>query len=245
MRPLLFGPRFAAHPRLRGEDDSPNINALTFGGSPPPARGGHPAQFDDDDRERLTPACAGTTMTAPVQVGPSPAHPRLRGEDFSAAYTSALTSGSPPPARGGPARPETAHRPWRLTPACAGRTPRGSHPWSRPPAHPRLRGEDAGTYNSFGTGNGSPPPARGGPHVTRAQYERYRLTPACAGRTRPAPHLPGCGPAHPRLRGEDSGPQAEMHLGTGSPPPARGGRLRDPAARARGRLTPACAGRTR
>ena len=85
---------------------------------------------------------------------------------------------------------------------------------------------------------GSSPRVRGKPVQVRPQVADGRLIPACAGKTRPSATLSPRSPAHPRVCGENAaGAQ-------GSSPRVRGKLRPDHHARRRGRLIPACAGKT-
>ena len=108
--------------------------------------------------------------------------------------------------------------------------------------HPRLRGEQPAAEKLFRWLRGSPPLARG--TVVRVHFLRIiaGITPACAGNS---PFLRGAKrPAwdHPRLRGEQSVLTRGKTPRVGSPPLARGTVYRTSPPRARGGITPACAG---
>ena len=175
--------RCQAHPRMRGEDKSTIAHARLPNGSPPHARGRHKQSFQGDGDVRLTPACAGKTLTSTGRNWKPTAHPRMRGEDVSRPSPSRFTFGSPPHARGR-LRPRQRRMALdRLTPACAGKTPGTNTAPPANPAHPRMRGEDGGIA-VFGSGiDGSPPHARGRHGSLRRLVLRPRLTPACAGKT--------------------------------------------------------------
>jgi len=139
--------------------------------------------------------------------------------------SSTRRSGSSPLARGGlPARPAYAV-PWRLIPARAGRTsgPCRTRRWLR--AHPRSRGADGVSTNTFPQEAGSSPLARGG----RRRWRRHWCRSG----------------AHPRSRGADDHVLLESRVSDGSSPLARGGPGCPCVASGRGRLIPARAGRTR
>ena len=194
---------------------------------------------------RITPACAGKTNMSGVPIGVGWDHPRMRGEDATVQVQQALDDGSPPHARG--RRPIAYGQKGRcgITPACAGKT------WTLPRMtvalgdHPRMRGEDLAQRVTAMITTGSPPHARG-----RLQDDDRRLpgggiTPACAGKT-VFGCCRGCGAwDHPRMRGEDAATAATLAGIVGSPPHARGRRLPARSSRARRRITPACAGKTR
>ena len=91
---------------------------------------------------------------------------------------------------------------------------------------------------------GSPPHARGKAPLMGTVKKQWRITPACAGKSRSG-YFPCRGRwDHPRMRGEKSRAEAVKNLKKGSPPHARG--------KAGGRagcgqetgITPACAGKS-
>ena len=91
---------------------------------------------------------------------------------------------------------------------------------------------------------GSPPLARGRLKNSRHNLTSLRLTPACAGKTKPlGPHR-WFMRAHPRLRGEDAADLSVQRRRVGSPPLARGRLDLSFDALIGLRLTPACAGKT-
>ena len=154
-------------------------------------------------------------------------------------------SGSPPHARGRHQLRHSFATYLRITPACAGKTA----PTIRGAAvcrdHPRMRGEDTGQACPCGGVVGSPPHARGRRDAIYYSDPITGITPACAGKTGVEVIPNVVRKDHPRMRGEDSPAGFAKSLGNGSPPHARG--RRPPAQRRRraGRITPACAGKTR
>ena len=127
----------------------------------------------------------------------------MRGKDFLSLSKSEPKLGSPPLAR------ERLYFHQRLsircgiTPACAGKTYmvlKYNHlRWD----HPRLRGKDGMLQNNSYPWMGSPPLARERPTRQGPIPPVFRITPACAGKTRLEhlqPPVPG---DHPRLRGKD------------------------------------------
>ena len=87
-----------------------------------------------------------------------------------------------------------------------------------------MRGEDFLLITGTVSRRGSPPHARGRPPLTRTRSGLRRITPACAGKTRP----PSLGDSdrldHPRMRGEDPTWSLGGSPEWGSPPHARGRR---------------------
>ena len=168
----------------------------------------------------------------------------MRGEDSKWASTVFATGGSPPHARG---RRRLARQPaedHRITPACAGKTLRAARRQCGSPDHPRMRGEDPSLEAEAEFKRGSPPHARGRLDGEVKEPKSFRITPACAGKTRPDSGGHCCHWDHPRMRGEDGHVCHTFPHVAGSPPHARG-RRHEPPSRARSTgITPACAGKT-
>ena len=169
----------------------------------------------------------------------------MRGEDSTLNQVIDIPPGSPPHARGRRLLPYVRHFWSRITPACAGKT-RSSTPQRRAtPDHPRMRGEDGGIA-VFGSGiDGSPPHARGRRAVEPRLPRHDRITPACAGKTRPEFHSWTYPRDHPRMRGEDFWHHLMSSNFSGSPPHARGRQVIPKIRLMRVGITPACAGKTR
>ena len=92
--------------------------------------------------DRITPACAGKTITPMHRGGHLPDRPRMRGEDAAAKDVTSKSAGSPPHARGRRRHCEREYNCSWITPACAGKTQfdqQGAHSLED---HPRMRGED-------------------------------------------------------------------------------------------------------
>ena len=193
-----------------------------WAGSSPLARGTPTKPTKGLRKSGLIPARAGNTC---VVVGfglRSGAHPRSRGEHALQVQDSFWRSGSSPLARGTPAAGERGDTTSGLIPARAGNTENTSTNFINTGAHPRSRGEHAGTFHLPNSKPGSSPLARG----TRAQ-EGGRgggggLIPARAGNTfRAVCSCCGSG-AHPRSRGEHLLGRGDSERSWGSSPLARG-----------------------
>ena len=214
----------ADHPRMRGEDHLRNVCLPHVEGSPPHARGRQVQQGSRREGPGITPACAGKTCRCPASLPRISDHPRMRGEDRICPTRACWSSGSPPHARGRHLYCQTRVLPFRITPACAGKT-RSRRSRKQPHA-------------------GSPPHARGRLGEVRGLPDAFRITPACAGKTTPTTSCPARPWDHPRMRGEDSTMRRENSTSTGSPPHARGRhdpRIREASASG---IAPACAGKT-
>ena len=201
-RRKIHAERYRDHPRMRGEDLKEVVDVRRTGG--------------------ITPACAGKTNTLIWRMRSSKDHPRMRGEDWDGRGREWELWGSPPHARGRHVPRATRRARRRITPACAGKTPKLQCQEPYTPDHPRMRGEDASSPFGGDCKEGSPPHARGR-HVPRAtRRPRRRITPACAGKT-PCCTV-GMRPSrdHPRMRGEDGKKEGRVYVADGSPPHARG-----------------------
>jgi len=236
--------RDADHPRMRGEDVDPITVGFMQWGSPPHARGRHPAAGDANGDGRITPACAGKTGSRPCRCAPRTDHPRMRGEDTNTTKKLEKRFGSPPHARGRRAPPRLDFTAARITPACAGKTwsPASSAPPRRD--HPRMRGEDPVRSGSHLAGPGSPPHARGRRNVVHRSGHPEGITPACAGKTSYARSYAASGMDHPRMRGEDNDRSFCSCRHVGSPPHARGRLEWHNLPDTIPGITPACAGKT-
>ncbi len=171
-------------------------------GSPPLARGIHLDFLDFVRAVRITPACAGNTLSPKNKGRQTEDHPRLRGEYKERAKKSRPSWGSPPLARGIRARRREPRQRSGITPACAGNTSCSSRNPKLNTDHPRLRGEYEKDVAKKQTNKGSPPLARG---IQAARYkitDGHGITPACAGNTFNFLILCRKAQDHPRLRGE-------------------------------------------
>ena len=177
-------------------------------------------------------------------LAPEGDHPRMRGEDCTDVRTLPPACGSPPHARG--RLPPRRRRPpgARITPACAGKTCRLSRGYRAAADHPRMRGEDPVRMFEFAALKGSPPHARGRLYEGTLRLGNLGITPACAGKTLPAPISTAGTTDHPRMRGEDCTDVRTLPPACGSPPHARGRQVRRCFRPDASRLTPACAGKT-
>ena len=108
-----------------------------------------------------------------------------------------------------------------------------------------MRGEEDESGTAALQAFGSPPHARGRVECLPVRPRAVRITPACAGKSRPTAARPTAAPDHPRMRGEEEAIVSEVKNSGGSPPHARG---RDDRACPSGlhrRITPACAGKSK
>ena len=110
------------HPRRCGENSACTGFCTVLGGSPPQVRGKHAAQKARFLTLRITPAGAGKTVHhhAPAERGED--HPRRCGENRDSLCILWYMMGSPPQVRGKQAGGATRLKPYRITPAGAGKT---------------------------------------------------------------------------------------------------------------------------
>ena len=90
---------------------------------------------------------------------------------------------------------------------------------------------------------GSPPHARGKEFPMQMSQAVNRITPACAGKSRPVMDGVHSVKDHPRMRGEKSKSLHRFTRGIGSPPHARGKGGFCPCDGPETGITPACAGK--
>ena len=222
MRPPSRSGTRRAHPRSRGENGSTLGRASATRGSSPLTRGKLQPGEQTGSYKGLIPAHAGKTSPLFGRYSECEAHPRSRGENFTAEVITALGGGSSPLTRGKPRPVLSSLKQSGLIPAHAGKTlSRRSKP-PPPSAHPRSRGENASIDAKAAELGGSSPLTRGKPRRRRPVHGRCRLIPAHAGKT-PRPAARPCRlRAHPRSRGENGVECGELTVEGGSSPLTRG-----------------------
>ena len=176
--------------------------------------------------------------------GASRAHPRSRGENLLPAPIRREPRGSSPLTRGKPRRNRLGGPIRGLIPAHAGKTPLSSAWSGRAWAHPRSRGENAGTAALPPTTQGSSPLTRGKRPAERRGEGHPGLIPAHAGKTMTSARASFACRAHPRSRGENRILQRDRRRRDGSSPLTRGKHHLHAAQRAMRGLIPAHAGKT-
>ena len=127
----------------------------------------------------------------------------MRGEDVVRCVNRGWIGGSPPHARGRRITVLPINKNFRITPACAGKTPWRRRSSSGRRDHPRMRGEDSVLELKSKNYDGSPPHARGRLDVSKGEIDYERITPACAGKTEGSGLYRSFRRDHPRMRGED------------------------------------------
>ena len=176
------------HPRLRGEQSTLCTKQAVTLGSPPLARGTAPFSPFSPFAPGITPACAGNRQCDNLLHTCGWDHPRLRGEQTTAANPKSIIRGSPPLARGTADMLGRECYVGRITPACAGNSKADEEQKHRAKDHPRLRGEQSCFFVNSPTILGSPPLARGTERVRWRKGNYKGITPACAGNSHTIPH---------------------------------------------------------
>ena len=133
---------------------------------------------------RITPACAGKRSLFSLFFLSTKDHPRMRGEKLLWCSQVTVIQGSPPHARGKDEPPNAPVKDLRITPACAGTRGLLLRQGSSCRDHPRMRGEKACKLKVSVRDRGSPPHARGKVCCITFRAHCYRITPACAGKSR-------------------------------------------------------------
>ena len=131
---------------------------------------------------------------------------------------------------------------FRITPACAGNSPRLNKKRRQRWDHPRVCGEQKGAFCHLKPPHGSPPRVRGTAKLKFFRLIFQRITPACAGNSSLPQGLSLLPRDHPRVCGEQRHHQGYRHHLWGSPPRVRGTVYRPHETKPMRRITPACAG---
>ena len=156
----------------------------------------------DPVERRLIPAYAGKTRGDRLRSAPSPAHPRVCGENSHRSYCRSRAEGSSPRMRGKRYVMTWPHFATWLIPAYAGKTRRSASRLRQPGgSSPRMRGKQLGL---------------------RRGEVACRLIPAYAGKTTVRQDSAHARRAHPRVCGENSIPIDRQLISQGSSPRMRG-----------------------
>ena len=213
-------------------------------GSPPRVRGKLRSCSISHITLRITPACAGKTISRSSSLDGITDHPRVCGENCELAGRLSNINGSPPRVRGKRRRMRGAQGVYRITPACAGKTEITNSNLVSSTDHPRVCGENIERYELYLPLYGSPPRVRGKLGSARIYSRRRRITPACAGKTKEFLRKYLRVPDHPRVCGENVRGSYSKFSNNGSPPRVRGKLKRRAVCDGVKRITPACAGKT-
>ena len=112
------------HPRMCGEKVSSTSPMKCLKGSPPHVRGKVPLLYCLVLDLRITPACAGKRCSFHHLSLSQKDHPRMCGEKPRASLITSVVAGSPPHVRGKGGQQFAMCGKTRITPACAGKSPR-------------------------------------------------------------------------------------------------------------------------
>ena len=173
----------AAHPRSRGENLPVLHPSMTVDGSSPLTRGKPQRRRGRQRGHRLIPAHAGKTSLPSRWRRPARAHPRSRGENMNARFTSRATCGSSPLTRGKLLLVVISASHFGLIPAHAGKTRGGRRLRVPVAAHPRSRGENKLPRGRSRACIGSSPLTRGKLLLVVISASHFGLIPAHAGKT--------------------------------------------------------------
>ena len=166
------------------------------------------------------------------------------GEKSPRCRTSLHQRGSPPRVRGKGKGANGDPRPPRITPACAGKSSGTGRMRVRPTDHPRVCGEKCHRSRGFTSLSGSPPRVRGKVLYTSERRLSIGITPACAGKSAGSYRRRSPAKDHPRVCGEKSALVKKRGPIEGSPPRVRGKGAVRAYYEGKGRITPACAGKS-
>ena len=190
------------HPRMCGEKCMKSGLRVSDVGSPPHVRGKAVVILLCVATYRITPACAGKSLTAKQKGILRRDHPRMCGEK-SVAYLFLLPfQGSPPHVRGKVARGGSRYREQRITPACAGKSASDAEFAKEKMDHPRMCGEKQTQHVIDTVRKGSPPHVRGKVLHIPLHRRTLRITPACAGKSNTLQEGTSPPEDHPRMCGE-------------------------------------------
>ena len=146
-------------------------------------RGKHEHELDLVFPFRITPADAGKTRKEKTAAFEKQDHPRGCGENLAPIRKKAARMGSPPRMRG--KLPVSSFRTVTdgITPADAGKTQAKTAFSCRAKDHPRGCGENAACSGRPRDLLGSPPRMRGKLLIAALPFQKFRITPADAGKT--------------------------------------------------------------
>ena len=193
---------------------------------------------------RLIPAWAGKTGPCRRSGGPTPAHPRVGGENRRFRRSYVMGFGSSPRGRGKHELLQGLRVRLRLIPAWAGKTLATRRAGTSTTAHPRVGGENEEQLFDYLDTTGSSPRGRGKRGGDDRVHCSVRLIPAWAGKTGVVVVHESSPPAHPRVGGENVSVTLPAMSVAGSSPRGRG-KLGDGGCPIEtDRLIPAWAGKT-
>ena len=173
----------STYPRVCGEHHTPGEGEPDDVDLPPRVRGARCAIAGLRVPERLTPACAGSTLLQPHVAHLVSTYPRVCGEHPSQPTLPIRSVDLPPRVRGAQTTRTNDQDSPRLTPACAGSTQLPESGWRLQTTYPRVCGEHAAIPAVVRFVSDLPPRVRGARVERGGEPLCHRLTPACAGST--------------------------------------------------------------
>ncbi len=166
------------------------------------------------------------------------------GKDVHCPALPKVLEGSPPRVRERHRKAHLAFVHFGITPACAGKTFRELPNLRAVVDHPRVCGKDVEPVAGGVGVQGSPPRVRERPSFLIAFSFKFRITPACAGKTFHGAMIGFDSEDHPRVCGKDYFASSFFVGAGGSPPRVRERLLSSLLLSCLVRITPACAGKT-
>ena len=131
------------HPRVCGEQYACRYRDSVWVGSPPRVRGTDLQSGFLPLERRITPACAGNSISCINHALAQKDHPRVCGEQPQSGCLAAQRLGSPPRVRGTAYGCNFSGVQGRITPACAGNRRPPGHRSGGYRDHPRVCGEQS------------------------------------------------------------------------------------------------------
>ena len=212
-------------------------------GSPPRVRGKVYVFLVSSPAHGITPACAGKSCLNVIFCLFDWDHPRVCGEKREACLRRLRQKGSPPRVRGKVSIRRASSASFRITPACAGKSPAGRRFPAARWDHPRVCGEKQIFPMTTASPEGSPPRVRGKATDLMQESTEEGITPACAGKRPLSIVVFAILRDHPRVCGEKGRTTQRRTTPLGSPPRVRGKGGPCRWAVSPSRITPACAGK--
>ena len=182
-RPMSYGRDGLDHPRIRGEHTYDKTGSYLEPGSSPHTRGARARPKCFGCAGRIIPAYAGSTHRSRAVRTPRTDHPRIRGEHPRRFTPGGFFHGSSPRMRGAPAKSTSSQSRGWIIPAYAGSTTSRPPETTRPPDHPRIRGEHTYLPEAGFPVTGSSPHTRGAQAGEHLRQHVRGIIPAYAGST--------------------------------------------------------------
>ena len=205
-----------------GEQHSNQLNTMCPLGSPPRVRGTAYGCNFSGVQGRITPACAGNSVSVAYKEITLEDHPRVCGEQSIFPISKRACVGSPPRVRGTAFDFPRAGPLCGITPACAGNSAFRPHCSMARKDHPRVCGEQHRSSPRLSNLLGSPPRVRGTVPFAVVLPVLVRITPACAGNRVSRLTMSVDVWDHPRVCGEQDYTKIMYCRWMGSPPRVRG-----------------------